>query len=45
MGMGETYGGTRWGSPPPTRVIMGDIEKAVAGYNGGDRPQRGFIWR
>ena len=31
-------GGTRWGNP------LGE-PAPNAGYNGGTRPQRGFIWR
>ena len=30
--LGEPYGGILWGNPPPTRVYMEVIEKAVAGY-------------
>jgi hypothetical protein len=43
--MGET---ALWGRPPPTRFYMEVGEtapNAVLYGGGGNRPQRGFIWR
>jgi len=41
--MGET---ALWGNPPPTRVIVKDIEKAIAGYCQGYRKgYRGLLSR